>query len=558
VEDARLNHLLNLYFDGTLTGAEKTEFEQTLKESAAARRTFWEFAILNALTHEAAKLKWAGCPEESEQAAASSTEEAGAAWRRVVSWWFGRRRRWCWGLAMASALAMACVLVWYPDRNVADLTLASGAEWASGTNGPKVGAELAPGWLHLKEGAVQITFHRGASVLFEAPAEFRVVSENEAACRLGRFRVHVPEPARGFKVKTAGLDIVDLGTGFGLSLPQNGPPEVHVFYGRVDLTRQGPSFQTLELMEGEAVRVEPDTFGRMEASHTGFLNETSLVRRDVPDVLHRYEAWKEASRALTADPATVLHYTFEDQPFWTRVLTNQVRKAPVETHGSIVGCEWVEGRWPGKKALEFKRSADRVRLQLPQSLKAVSCLVWARVDGLPNGFVHSLMTGDSEEPGTLRWTISQEGNLRLGIANKSTNPEASWSVGISPPVVKKDRLGRWLMLATVYDGKTVFHYLDGQLVWSGPVAGPGDLKCGWVELGNWVATPDHPGFQWAKSRANTFFNRNFGGRMDEVAVLSRAMQPGEIQRFYEAGRPVGPVVGPVVVALQKAPAPAPK
>jgi hypothetical protein len=258
-------------------------------------------------------------------------------------------------------------------------------------------------------------------------------------------------------------------------------------------------------------------------------------------VRHRQEAWSEASRALTADPAAILHYTFEDEPFWDRVLTNRVRNAPAASHGNIIGCEWSEGRWPGKKALQFKRATDRVRLHLPHPLRALTCLGWTRVDGLPNGFVHSLMTGDSEEPGTLRWTTSQEGNLRLGIAGKSSNPEAPWAVGMSPPVVKKERLGQWLMLATVYDGKTMFHYMDGRLVWSGPVAGPETLKFGWVEIGNWVATPDHPGFQWAKSRDKSYFNRNFEGRMDELAVLSRAMPAGEIQRLYESGLPLDPV-----------------
>ena len=33
--------------------------------------------------------------------------------------------------------------------------------------------------------------------------------------------------------------------------------------------------------------------------------------------------------------------------------------------GTVVGCQWTEGRWPGKKALEFQQVSDRVRLKMP-------------------------------------------------------------------------------------------------------------------------------------------------------------------------------------------------
>lgn len=545
MEDVRLNHLLSLYVDGTLTAADKVELEQVLKESAEARRCFWDYTTLHALAHEAAKLKWAETPLVVAQALpASRSRRPWAGWKLPFLWPV-RGGSWSWGLAIAGVdvLVAACLFwAWYPNRGIAVLTKAVGAEWASGTNGPATDAVLAPGWLHLKRGAVQVTFNSEATVLFEAPAEFQLVSPTEAFCRLGRFRVHAPEAARGFKLSLAGLEVVDLGTEFGLRVPPTGSPEVHVFAGRVDLTQTGAATHTLELFEGEAVRVEPDVFSWIPASHAGFLNEVSLARRSLARVRQRHEAWNKASRALTADPAAILHYTFEAEPFWARRLTNQVIKAFAETHGEIMGCEWNEGRWAGKRALEFKRSTDRVRLNLPNPSTSVTCLAWVRVDALPNGFVHSLMTGDSEGPGTLRWTISQQGNLRLGIANKSTGPQATWAVGISPPVVTKERLGRWLLLAVTYNGKDVSHYLDGQQVWTGPVAGPGTLNCGWIELGNWVATPEHPDFHWAKGQAESFFNRSFGGRMDEVAVLSRVLSASEIQQFYEAGRPLTPMV----------------
>jgi len=152
------------------------------------------------------------------------------------------------------------------------------------------------------------------------------------------------------------------------------------------------------------------------------------------------------------------------------------------------------------------------------------------------------MTSDREGPGSLRWTISHDGKVRLGMANESDGDEANWIVGISPQVITTNRLGQWLMLATTYDGKTMCHYLDGQLVWSGAIAGPSTSSFDWVEIGNWVATPDLPAFSWAKSRNKDFFNRHLKGCIDEVAVLSRAMPGDEIRKLYQLGRPIKPTV----------------
>ena len=61
------------------------------------------------------------------------------------------------------------------------------------------GSALKPGWLHLKRGAVQVDYRSGARVVFEGPAQIRIRSGNRAFCGSGRFRVHVPEQARGFR-----------------------------------------------------------------------------------------------------------------------------------------------------------------------------------------------------------------------------------------------------------------------------------------------------------------------------------------------------------------------
>ena len=543
VKDTQLTHLLDLYLDGTLTSGEKLELERTLTESAGARRYFWEYTALHALSHDAAKLKWSEHLETEfaeETVSCGSGATARQGWRPAL-WWAAWR--WTWARGLAAAIALVLVMlplfqVWKQNRTMAVLVRAVDVEWMDGTKHLAEGAALKAGWLRLKRGAVLVEFKGGARVAFEAPAEFRIDSSRQAFCRLGRFSAYVPTRARGFKLQADGLEAIDLGTEFGLGKFPGRTPEVHVFSGKVDLTKDGSTPSGLLLSGGEAVRLESNAWTRLPASHAGFLQETDLLRRTLPAVRERQERWESANRVLNADPSTILHYTFQEEPSWDRVLTNQVLQPLDLSHGSILGCEWTEGRWPGKKALAFQKPEDRVRLQLSQSFTSVTCLIWVRVDRLTNGYVYSLMTGDREAPGSIRWTVSQKGQIRFGMAHTNSGPEGTWVVGLSPTVVTNERLGKWLMVATVCDGKQVSHYLDGRLIGSSTVPIPGTLSFGWVELGNWVATPEHPDFQWAKAQPKRFFARNLVGCIDEVAVLARVMTAEEIQRYYDAGRPV--------------------
>jgi hypothetical protein len=244
--------------------------------------------------------------------------------------------------------------------------------------------------------------------------------------------------------------------------------------------------------------------------------------------------------AINADPALLLHYTFDSQGSWDRVATNQAPAAAPDSHGIIHGGRWTEGRWPGKYALQFSNATDRVRLHLSQTFEEVTSVVWVRVDALPNAFTHSLITGDSEGPGTLRWTFSHGGNIRWGVANPSNGPEAAWGVGISPALSLTNILGRWVMISTVYSGGIAKHYLNAQVVWSGAVQGPERLSFGWAEVGNWVATPEHPDFAWAQSKPASYFARNFVGAFGQVILLSRALSQDEIISLYVAGQPIEP------------------
>jgi len=90
----------------------------------------------------------------------------------------------------------------------------------------------------------------------------------------------------------------------------------------------------------------------------------------------------------------------------------------------------------------------------------------------------------------------------------------------SAPFVTPDRFGQWLLLATTFDGTTIRHYGNGQLIGSGASFTPPELHIGTAELGNW--------------RGGT--QRHLAAAMDEFAILSRAMGAEEIRAVYQAGK----------------------
>ena len=199
---------------------------------------------------------------------------------------------------------------------------------------------------------------------------------------------------------------------------------------------------------------------------------------------------------------------------------NSVAGASAESQGSIVGCALGEGRWPGKRALEFRGEGDRVRLTGPASLSQVTLLAWVRVEALPNG-MHALFSAEAERVGALRWELTRTGQLRLNVGRDLGRRRLDWEAVNSEPFVTPERLGQWLLLTTTFDGKTIRHYGNDRLIGTGASFTPPTLHVGTAELGN---SPNRD-------------VRQLVGSMDEFAVLSRALSEAEVRDFFEQGKP---------------------
>jgi len=447
-----------------------------------------------------------------------------------------RTARAAWALALAACLALLVALglaLWpkHPGRPettstaVAVLARAVDAQWSQPAELHPVGAALEPGWLRLKSGLVQVVFYSGTRLVIEGPAELRLISPREATCFFGLVSAEVPPQARGFRVSTPQMTVVDLGTEFGLDVKNSGA-ELHVFKGEVEFQVQTAPKHNLPA--GEAAVVDDSGVIRSIPFNPALfakafdLQQKSLATQDA-----RYQQWRSANARLNLDPSLLVHFDFENSAPSAWMLHNVASQNAAVPDATIVGGQWTEGRWPQKHALEFRSISDRVRLNVPGEFDAVTYSAWVNVGGLDRPF-NSLFMADGFDPGKIHWQIQNGGVLDLGIQGPRIE---DCQIFTSPEAVGFDQFGRWMHLAVVVDGKRkqVTHYVNGVAVSRHLLKLEPPFRIGDAELGNW-----NPG---RFSRTTPYFIRHFSGVMDEFALFSRALSDEEIGRLYSEGNP---------------------
>jgi len=450
----------------------------------------------------------------------------------------GRKRKLSWVVAFAACVALLAAGWWgsrlsqpserkgTTSKAVAMLNRAVDVHWDQRGDPPRLGAPLEPGWLRLKSGLAQIVFYSGARMVIEGPTDLKLISPNEVACQSGRLIAEVPPQAIGFRVSTPQMNVTDLGTSFGLEVKER-RTELHVFKGSVEF-QPATSTAKQNLKEGAGSVAESSGPARLiSANPTTFASLFDLQLKSSTAEVLRHEQWRAASSRLDEDPSLLVHFDFEqtDTPDWR--LHNVSSRKNAAPDATIVGCQWVEGRWPDKHALEFRSVSDRVRLSVPGEFESLTLAAWVRVQGLDRRF-NSLFMCDGFEAGTAHWLIRKDGVLGLTAIGAGSG---NYQICASPPVLALDQLGIWLHLAVVLDGngKRVVQYVNGLQVSAKALKVNPPFRVGAAELGNWNAS----GFR----ENDPSLIRNFSGAMDEFCLFSRALNTDEIRKLYSAGKP---------------------
>jgi len=470
----------------------------------------------------------------------SSAEQLSALSQGIAGIHAPRRAR-RWKLAGFGALA-ACVTflavgltasrIWRPaeqtvatSKAVAMLDRAVNAQWDPSGEIPQLAAPLEPGRLQLKSGLAQVVFYSGARIVIEGPTELEIISASEALCHVGRLTAEVPSQAQGFRIRTPHMDVTDLGASFGLDVKDRGA-ELHVFEGTVEL-QSAAANEKQTLQEGAGAVVEGARPARLiNADPAAFASLFDLKAMSVAAVTRRYNAWRNTCRQLHQDQSLLVHFDFERAASADWRLRNSGNENTV-SDATLVGCQWVEGRWPEKHALEFQGVSDRVRLNVPGEYDGLTLAAWVRVQGLDRK-LNSLFMCDGFAPGTIHWLLRRDGVLGLTIVGAGSE---KFQLAASPSVITLDQFGMWLHLAVVLDGAAgrVVHYVNGRPVAEAALRIKPPFRIGAAELGNWNAK----GFP----EDDPFMIRNFSGAMDEFGLFSRALSSDEVRGLYAEGKP---------------------
>lgn len=446
------------------------------------------------------------------------------------------RRKLLPALAWAACLILAVGAAWSLSRRfaakegatssaIAVLTRTVDARWDPSGESPRGGSALKPGWLRLKSGLAQVVFYSGARVVIEGPSELQLVSANEAMCARGRLLVEVPEPARGFRIKTDRFKVVDLGTSFGIETSTE-RTEVHVFKGEVEVLSKTRGKQSLH--EREAIVAQGNLAPHVAAaSQAAFTSMFEFQQRSQAAEAFRYERWQFANAQLNQDPSLVLHLDFENLSGTDWTLRNAAENNQSAQEATIVGCSRAEGRWREKQALELQSVNDRVRLAVPGEFESLTLWAWVCVKGVERKF-NSLFSCDEFEAGTIHWLIRNDGVLGLTVFG--AGPQ-KFQILASPPVLTQEDLGVWMHLAVVLDGRKrqVVHYVNGSPISRHGLRLEAPFRIGAAELGNWNAR--------GGSDAAPVLTRNLSGSFDEFGLFSRALSDAEVRELYANGKP---------------------
>jgi hypothetical protein len=320
------------------------------------------------------------------------------------------------------------------------------------------------------------------------------------------------------------MSVTDLGTTFGLDVRER-RTELHVFKGSVEFDPAGDGGKQ-NLQEGGAAVAENSRAPHLTAADLdAFASLFNLQAKSAVAESRRCNQWRAAGGRLNRDPSLLVRFAFERETDWR--LPNSSGHVSAVADGAIVGCQWIEGRWSDKRALEFRNVNDRVRLSVPGEFESLTLAAWVRVQGLDRK-LNSLFMSDGFEPGTIHWLIRNDGVLGLTVIGGDTN---QYQICVSKPVLTLDQFGMWLHLAVVLDGNAqrVLQYVNGQPVGEKELKIKPPFRVSAAELGNWNAK----GFP----KEDPFMIRNFSGAMDEFCLFSRALSGSEIRALYSVGKP---------------------
>jgi hypothetical protein len=244
----------------------------------------------------------------------------------------------------------------------ATLTQLASAEWQPGAQQYQYGAPLPSGSrIKLAAGMAKVTFECGAEVMLEGPCDFLIRDEMVGILSKGKIAANVPRRAFAFAILSPGVDFVDLGTSFGISVDDSGKSELHVFEGEVLYSPNDPgqraSIGSVHVTANKAVGFASDGASTDIALSEKSFSRLLSLRKAVP----KYDAPLSGAQLalwLTAD-AGVSTDDGEHVLSWQDIVSDDNRTAEDAIQpDDQARPTWVPNAIDGHAAVRFDGNSD--------------------------------------------------------------------------------------------------------------------------------------------------------------------------------------------------------
>ncbi|MCG6155897.1 LamG-like jellyroll fold domain-containing protein [Rubinisphaera margarita] len=541
MKNTELRQLIDAALEGQISEADFLRLEAELSVDPEARQEYYDRILLTQLLAAEAG------EQNGEQQAPTPTTRA----RVAVRHW-----RWAFaGMASVCAALLAVMIAQRPDApviigqpRVAEAQGETGEQREQESSGYAIvsgqvdpiwadettlahGSMVPPGELHLQSGVAQFELFSGVTLVVEGEARFSILSPMEVLVTQGKVRARVPEPAQGFRVLTDAGEVVDLGTEFAVDVTAEGS-EVHVLDGEIDWHPRGLPAQRLE--QGDATRLAGGVEVPIAANSSRFVGPEELQQRLKNRAETRISQWEATTRELAEDPELIAHYQMSSSRRRLENLAEATREPASE--GAVVAAAPAADRWGRPaQALDFSPAGSRVRVHVPGEYQNLTMICWVKINSLDRWY-NSLFLTDGHELGEPHWQIMDDGRLFFSVKKYEPPFEKGMQdkhIFYSPKFWDTSLSGRWLMLATVYDGtqKQVTHYLNGSILNREEI--PEEYLVDKIHIG------DASLCNWGLPSRNQprFAIRNLNGSLDEFMLFSEPLSEQDIQQLYDVGKP---------------------
>jgi ferric-dicitrate binding protein FerR (iron transport regulator) len=313
-----------------------------------------------------------------------------------------------------------------------------------------VGNQLAENSVvRLSQGGMELRFRNGVIATIEAPAEWVIKSAERMELRRGSAWFAVPAKARGFQVSSPELEVVDLGTEFGVLVEAGRSDQVHVMKGSVAVRHRAAAegSRALVVMAGEAVSANP----RQKVDSIRY--DAAMFARSLPAELPALH-WPFDERQADGWPAVGKHLDF-DAAAVRLTGEAEIVDGPVGKALRLKPSQFLESQWPGILDARPRTIAGWIRVEkgLPDAELPTSIVFWGK---------------EGNELSMMKWRVGlnaeaeKEGGVKGALRTE---------FGLGRVIGSTDlRDGRWHHIAAVFQGgntsdntRRVLLYVDGQL-----------------------------------------------------------------------------------------------